>query len=664
MSKVVYIAAGEPEQAAADLERLSRSAPAVSLLVLAPPGTAAELRRLALLPAGRILSCRPSAGLLLWARAAIFLGLSSRASVVCAMAPKQHRWLKFLALALPAGLFRAEATVLVPCSRIRLLRAAAAAQGPLCVVASASPERLRAITAHLRERYPEARLHGLAGSRCQPAAGNLFDSTEQAGASLPGAYLRLLPRCFGRRRFRSVVVPCTNEGFRGFKWLAWLLPVWRVEFYNEYLDAFAARNGFSLLRHALWRARHNRELRRRALPVGVLGSASVFSLKKIVPSVRATFPGVPLEALLPAELEAARGLFDAATVLPSRRGAWALAWKISRRRYQCWVIPCTSEPYARMKWLAAILPFERRHIYNELGDGFDLRKFGVLRRHIAWRLRERLSFQIIAATADKNFVLRLLHVSAYALRLAMGAATLLKVRLRAGSSADSEAKPEMDSGTAEQATVDVIVLHCGAGLAAVPRRNGMPLEPAACIPGDRDGIAPVHRINAAIRESRAEFICLLDSRCKMEDDNWLDRLMESFDGRTAQVGPQIINRFDGSAVRGGLLHGGKMARWNSDHAVCWHRNSEWLAVEALPWTCLVVRRRAWLQAGDFCGCSGPEWLPADLDFCGRLTARGWRSICNQSVTALYPCSPDGLAGADFEPAGGVTAGVRNREEDA
>ena len=52
----------------------------------------------------------------------------------------------------------------------------------------------------------------------------------------------------------------------------------------------------------------------------------------------------------------------------------------------------------------------------------------------------------------------------------------------------------------------------------------------------------VSQINEAIRKSNAQFVCLLDSRCQMLNDDWLDRLLGAFGERTAQVGPESVCR--------------------------------------------------------------------------------------------------------------------------
>jgi GT2 family glycosyltransferase len=146
----------------------------------------------------------------------------------------------------------------------------------------------------------------------------------------------------------------------------------------------------------------------------------------------------------------------------------------------------------------------------------------------------------------------------------------------------------------------------------------------------------IERINSAVRDSRADFICLFDSRCSMLDEDWLDRLLETFDECTGQVGPQVVSSVDRSVIRGGLAGAGGRPHWNSDHAVCCHTRPDWLAIDALPWVCIVLRRNAFLEAGSFHEAHDGGPIRVDLDFCRRLAAHGWHSICNQSVTASFP----------------------------
>ena len=609
------------------------AASANSSRVVVRRSAAARLEQLAALDRRQVLAYSPFSALLLWLRLWFFLVRSQEPEIVCFRSPGRFRFLKLLAWSLPGKLVFSDGKgARLSCSRFHFLRAALAAKGAICVAGSASPERLRAIVSSVRDRYPDARLHGVGCSSPE-----LFDTCEPAPPSL-SAYFRLLRRSAGRQRFRAVVLPCTGEKYSALKALAWALPVRRVEIYNENLDVFSGRNPLALVRHWLWRRRQTRDRRRRALPIGVIGSASAFFLETIVEDARARCPGAAVHGLLQESLaEAASGLFDRTTIL-GRGGFWQLL-RAARGRYQCWIVPCTDEPYARMKLLAFALPFRHRRIYNEQADAFAVRDLRTLRGHIFWRLRDHLSFQIFAGTAGPPLPVRLLHLAWFVLRLAAGAELLVRVRIRAYVRSRLPQAVRIGDSRSPRPAVDMICLDTP-GQAALPlplpAMTGRRVGVAARIPNEGRPRDLVGKINAAIESSKADFVCLFDSRCRMTDPDWLDRLLETFDDRTGQVGPQVVSSLDGSVIRGGLVGGGGRPRWNSDHAVCWRARPDWLAIEALPWICIVFRRAALLEAGLFRENSEEEAIPVDIDFCRRLAAHGLQSICNESVTATFP----------------------------
>lgn len=658
MKRVVYIATGSPAETAGEVARLRLQHSGVPLRVIAPADVAPSIGDKLDLAPGEMVSCNPSSLAAVWFRLAMFLGFCFQSHVICCKSSQGPRWLKLLALLLPGKLYFVEPNQSPQhCSRWQLLRAAIAGQGPWCVFGSASNARLQQIVTDFRERYPHARLHGVLRSPADPATASLFDTWQEIRGTPSAAIITLLPRCLGKRRFQGVVLPCTAEGAAAVKCLAWLLPIWRIEAYNEQLDVFSARNPLRLLGHAAWRMRQARlrwrEQRRQrrerlryetawhhfSLPVAVIGSASGYHLKKIVPALRATFPDVQLHAILPASLETpTQGLFESRTVLkPGIFGAFRQYWMISRRQFQACIVPCTTEPYPRMHLLACLTLLGPRHIYNEFGDGFPVANLKMFLRHLTWRLREHLSFQIISSAAGSSVAVRLMQLTVYPIRLVLGLAVLLKVRL---ASRVRHLRHTRDYAAAvRRAVVDIIYLdeEDTAEPLDVPRTHGnITARPAARVSSPY-GTERVRQINAAIAASNADFICLLDSHARPAADYWLDALLECFDEKTAQVGPQIINAVDGSVTRGGIFDGGPQLRWNSDHAVCWDRRPDWLGVDLLPWVCVVIRRGVFLNAGYFsreCGSDAP--MPVDADFCRRLAAYGWRSICNQDVTVFYP----------------------------
>lgn len=802
--KIVYFATGEPQEVAVNLKRLPLGAGRATLRVVVPAELAREISEQASIPPEGLIRVQLSFLPWVWLRLWMFLGFSSAVEIICLSSRRRFRLLKLLALTLRGRVSFSQGNgVRTSCTVWGLLwgrlRWAMAAQGPICVVGTASPARLQSIVANLRRRFPHALLHGV----LPPAYGDSpidFNSCVRLGRLIPLAWFRLLRQCIGRRRFQRVIVPWTGEGFRAWKWLGWLLPLWRIEIYNENVDAFPGRNPKLLLRHGWWRlqqVRHwcwrvqqKREQYRRTLPVGVLGSASALSLKKILPVLRARYPGARVHGLLPFVLEApAAGSFDSAIVIRSglrnrlcdigrllwestgfqcwiilwtgegfqgwkwlgwllpvwrievynenadafpgrnlklllRHGWWRLQqlreqhrlrhwwWRVQQKReqhrrtlpvgvigsasafylkkilpvvrarypgarlhgllaptleapaaglfdsitvlrpgfrnrlrdlgqliwgsrgFQCWIIPCTNEPYGHMKLLAFLLPLARRQIYNEQADGFVLQDLRTFYRHCLWRLRDHLSFQIVASTAGKHPAHRVVHLVLYAFRLFAGLLRLWEARLR---SYRMEQNVALRTAPQNRGQVDVFVLephgsNCDGG-GQFLLDGGRDFVRLARLPGGSDQL---ERLQAAIRTSQADFICLLDSECVMSPTDWLERLLESFDEHTAQVGPQIAS-LDGETFLRGLMmdrHGAPL--WNTDNAVRWHRRPEWLEVDAVPWACVLLRRSALSPEGLFYHGRNGAGLWVEADFCRRLAGRGWHSLCNRNVTAVHP----------------------------
>ena len=177
------------------------------------------------------------------------------------------------------------------------------------------------------------------------------------------------------------------------------------------------------------------EERRKTLPIGVVGSASGYYLERIVAAVRRRYPHVPVHGLLLASATpSTAALFDSVCILkPGPAGALGETLRLirARNRYQRWVVPCTDEPYRSLKFLAFFWPLSRRQIYNELSDGFAARNLRTSWRHLRWRRRDRMSFQIVDGTAARSLPMRCVHLWFYSLRLAGSAPLLLWARLRA-----------------------------------------------------------------------------------------------------------------------------------------------------------------------------------------------------------------------------------------
>ena len=192
---------------------------------------------------------------------------------------------------------------------------------------------------------------------------------------------------------------------------------------------------FDLTRIWLQQRRDAGEERRKTLPVGVVGSASGYYLEQIVAAVRHRYPAAPIHGLLLSRATpATKALFDSVHILkPGLGGAFQETLRLipARERYQRWVVPCTDEPYRSLKFLAFFWPLSRRQIYNELSDGFAARDLRTLWRHLRWRRRDRMSFQIVEGTAARSLPMRCVHLGLYSLRLAGSVPLLLWARFRA-----------------------------------------------------------------------------------------------------------------------------------------------------------------------------------------------------------------------------------------
>ena len=328
----------------------------------------------------------------------------------------------------------------------------------------------------LRRRYPGAPIHGLLPARLLAPAAHLFDSVTVLHAGSTATYLALLARAFGPRRSGYLAVPCTGEGYGLLKVLFWLLPLGRREFHNENNDFYSARDVPVLLRHIWWRLRTALRnlpnlwwrlhdwLTRRPHRVTVLGSASGLYLKTIVADLRRRYPGAPLHGLLPACLLApATRLFDSHTPLrmfSARCWRDLLSLALGRRRSGHLVIPCTNEGYTHIKLLGFCLPLGLREIYNENGDAYLPRHLRMLWRHLSWRLEHRIFYQALTARRRRPWLLHLVHLLLYPLRLAAGAALLLWVlhKSRWGSQRVSGQRTTPEQGASSE---DVLALANG-----------------------------------------------------------------------------------------------------------------------------------------------------------------------------------------------------------
>jgi hypothetical protein len=301
--------------------------------------------------------------------------------------------------------------------------------GRVNILGTASPERLRAIVAVTRRRYPGAPCHGLLPAR-RAGCAELFDSVTIVRCFSPASWMAVFRLAFGPARAGYFVLPLTREGHLLTKLVFWFLPLGRREIYNENYDFCSARELGVLGRHLLWRLRS----RPRPVTVTVLGTASGLFLQKILADLRRKYPHAPIHGLLPARLIApAAKLFDSYTRLnPLSSDFWSdladLWFGLNRSAHL--IVPCTKEGFCLLKLAGFCLPLGLREIYNENGDAYLARDARMMTRHLLWRLRHRIFYQALTVRDGRGRMLHLVHLLSYPVRLLSGALLLLRVRTR------------------------------------------------------------------------------------------------------------------------------------------------------------------------------------------------------------------------------------------
>ncbi|GEM_PF-6033917 len=118
------------------------------------------------------------------------------------------------------------------------------------VIGSASGYYLRGIVADLRRKNPGAPIYGILPEKLVEPAGPLFD------AVIPMRFTAILAHAVGPRRTGWCAIPCTNEGYNGYKWIACFMPLGHRKVYNENGDGYAVRNWRTMVTHAHWRLKH------------------------------------------------------------------------------------------------------------------------------------------------------------------------------------------------------------------------------------------------------------------------------------------------------------------------------------------------------------------------------------------------------------------------
>ena len=641
-AKAIYFATGSPQLALADIERLGLTANGTALRVVSPAAGCERLRANAVLKKAGVIAYSHGRAVWVWLRLMAFLGFTRNTELICLNTPQNYRLMKLLAFSLRGrGRFSTGRTQTPSVSILGMLRLSwhnylirreqRINEMPVLVIGSGSARTMRLIAARLRERYPRERLVAWLPASIAKSLESTFDEMrvfpQGFGSCVPAA-LRLLRE---GRKFKAAVIPCTNEFDRWMKLTTLLVPLREKKIYNEVGDGFDLEQARSGFRHLQWRfLRTDRKL---AWPVAVIGSASGYYLEKIVASLRKSFPGSEIHGWLgPLQSASVGHLFDVVHTLPGTGPSLRTIFGVLARgrMYRCWIVPCTDEPFRWLKWLAFCLPLRRRMLYNETGDGFPLRSVATVWEHVCWRLRHKFTFQFLSGSSDSPLLHRLIHVPAYALRLALATPLLLRATRRRRHPRDPEVK-----------RVTMIVLGSARSEAILratehENPNGVvttveKIDPEADI------------VNALFRSAEsgtADFICLCDGECRVSAGGWLEQLLKPFDDTVAQVGPELT--FDGTSnvYQGAFFDTQGGTFWNTNSAARFHAREQWLEVAALPAFCLVVRREALLSiASDYrrtrehSGCH-PKDTMSEL---GHLFAiNGWKSICNTEVSAFYP----------------------------
>jgi hypothetical protein len=638
-AKTIYFATGSPELALQDIERLGLATQATALRVVSPSVGCARLRANPALNKSGVIAYSHGRAVLVWLRLMAFLGFARHTDVICLNTPQNYRLLKLLAFSLRGrGRFSTgegqtpEVSVLgmarLSWHNYWIRNEARFSEKPILVIGSGSARSLRLIAAKLRDRYPGQRLTAWLPSSLA-ALSDVFDDTVATPRS--GSALRTATQLWKQRKnFKAAVIPCTNEFNRWMKLVSLLTPLRRKKIYNELGDSFELARIQSGLRHLQWRfLKTDRKL---AWPVAVIGSASGYYLEKIVVSVRRSFPGSEVHGWLgPLQTASAAHLFDVVhpltTTSPSITTAVSLLAR--GRRYRNWIIPCTDEPFRWLKCLAFCVPLRSRMLYNEVGDGFALRSAATVWEHICWRLRYKFTVQFLSGSSDSTLLQRLVHVPSYALRLAAAGPLLFRAT-----------RPQRHSVQTRK-TVKVLVSGHGDSDAALPTAvsdtmNGIVVS-VDQVPPEADIIDMLFQ---SAKSSTADYICILDGKCRVSSTGWLEQLLEAFDETIAQVGPELKSEGTLDVYQGALFDGRGGIIWNTNSAARYHAREQWLEVAALSSLCVVVRRQALLSvAADYKRLRSRSGRKSDdaMGELGRLFAiNGWISICNTNVSAFYP----------------------------
>jgi hypothetical protein len=139
------------------------------------------------------------------------------------------------------------------------------------------------------------------------------------------------------------------------------------------------------------------------------------------------------------------------------------------------------------------------------------------------------------------------------------------------------------------------------------------------------------RVNEAIERVDADFVCVVRAGYRPADPNWLNKLLRyAAQPDVGVVGPSVISS-DKTFVHTGVIVGldggaGELYRGvPHDSAGVYGRLIVTRGFSAVDRSCMVIDKRAWSAVGGFDETNTPEHF-ASVDFCLRLSERGWRTL--------------------------------------
>ncbi len=151
-----------------------------------------------------------------------------------------------------------------------------------------------------------------------------------------------------------------------------------------------------------------------------------------------------------------------------------------------------------------------------------------------------------------------------------------------------------------------------------------------------------HNCNWAAKESKSEFICLLNSDTEVKS-GWLEAMLDEMDEPSVGiVGAKLIYPLSKEGPWGGTIQHAGVAFNASGQPYHIHRGKNPRArcvnvlteCNAVTFACVLIRREVWDQLeGLDEGFVGGQF--EDIDFCLRAREKGWRVIYTPRAVALH-----------------------------